>query len=129
MFYTDTNDLGKIQFDENIIGNIIRKIADSFHGKVMLSGSRGRIKKNTARTRNSDDLTFMNMKKTNDGYVIDVYIVLKFGTSIRRTSHEFIDLIKEQVSQITEIPVNKVRIIITGMLSKNFTRRHIEVEG
>lgn len=129
MIYEDNNDFGKIQFDEKIIGNIIRKTADGFQGRVMLSGSRGRIKKNTSKTRNSDDLTFMNIKKGSQGYVIDVYIVLKFGTSIKRTSHDLIDSIKEQVSIITEIPVAKVRIIITGMRSKNFSRRHIEVEG
>ncbi len=129
MLYSEKNEFGKIEFDEKIIGNIIRRASDNFDGRVMLSGAKGRIKKNSPKDRNSDDITFMNMKNSEEGYVIDVYIVLKFGTSIRRTSNELIKTIREQVTQITEMKISKVRIIITGMLSKNFSRRHIEVEG
>ena len=129
MLYVEENQLGKIEFDERIIGNIIRRAADSFEGRVMLSGAKGRIKKNSPKDKNSDDITFMNMKNTEDGYVIDIYIVLKFGTSIRRTSNELIAVVREQVEKITELNISKVRVIITGMLSKNFSRRHIEVEG
>lgn len=129
MLYSSNTQLGKIEYDDKIIGNIIRKIAGDFKGRVMLSGSKGRIKKNTEKTRDSDDVSFMNMKKTDNAYTIDVYIVLKFGTSIRATSHELIKRIRSEVSAITGINVSKVRIIITGMLSRNFTKRHIEVEG
>ena len=129
MLYVEENQLGKIEFDERIIGNIIRRAADSFEGRVMLSGAKVRIKKNSPKDKNSDDITFMNMKNTEDGYVIDIYIVLKFGTSIRRTSNELIAVVREQVEKITELNISKVRVIITGMLSKNFSRRHIEVEG
>lgn len=129
MLYTDENNLGKILFDEKIIANIIRKTIDGFNGKVMLSGSKGRIKKTTEKAKHSDDSSFMNMKKTDDAYTIDVYVVLKFGTSIRKTSNDMINIIRDQVQNITGMKVQKVRVIITGMLSKNFTKRHIEVEG
>ena len=128
MLYTEHNELGKIEFDEKIVGNIIRRVADSFDGKVMLSGIRGKIKR-SSKGFTSDDITFMNMKKTEDGYVIDVYVVLRFGTSIRRTSHELIDKLKEQIPKITDMEVSKVRVLITGVISKNISKRNIEVEG
>lgn len=129
MLYSSETDLGKIEYDNKIIGNIIRKVVNEYNGKVMLSGSKGRIKKKIEKNKDSEDVSFMNIKKTDEAYTIDVYIVLKFGTSIRNTSVELINSIREQVSTITGIKVSKVRIIITGMLSRNFTKRHIEVEG
>lgn len=129
MLYSSETNLGKIEYDNKIIGNIIRKIVNEYNGRVMLSGSKGRIKKNIEKNKDSEDVSFMNMKKTEGAYTIDVYVVLKFGTSIRNTSNELIAAIKEQVTKISGINVSKVRIIITGMLSRNFTKRHIEVEG
>lgn len=129
MLYTDENTLGKIEFDEKIVGSIIRRIVDNYNGKVLLSGIKGRIKKNTTKSMYSEDLSFMNIKKVGDEYTIDIYIVLKFGTSIKKTSHELISLIREQTTKITGLPIHKVRLIITGMLSKNFSKRHIEIEG
>jgi len=129
MFYSDENELGKIKYDDKIIGNIIRKSTEKYMGKVMLSDTKGRIRKNSLKEMNSDDIAFMKMDKTEEGYDIDIYIVLRFGTSISETSLEMIDEIRKEIAQITDIKIGKIKVTITGMLSKNLIKRHIEVVG
>lgn len=129
MFYKKDNDLGTIEYDVNIIGNIIRNNIEMYHGRVLLSDARGRIRKNSPKSRGADDLTFFDIIETDGVYDLDVYIVLKFGTSIKSTSLELINTMRREISQVTGIMINNLRITITGMLSKNFIKRHIEVEG
>jgi uncharacterized alkaline shock family protein YloU len=127
MLYSKKNQLGQIEFEEKIIGSIIRTSTHQFGGRVMLSDSKGKFKRNFSKERNSDDIGFMNLINTDDGYALEVFVVLKFGTSIKSTTNTLIETIKKQVTHITELNLTQVKIVVTGVMSKNFSKRHIEV--
>ena len=56
-----------------------------------------------------------------------VYIVVKFGCSISQVTNEIIDYIYDKMETIMGERPEKVTVVVTGSVSKNIARRHIEV--
>ncbi|MFQ7473681.1 MAG: hypothetical protein ACLRLX_05695, partial [Anaerovoracaceae bacterium] len=50
-----------------------------------------------------------------------------FGASIKRNTGKIIDYIYEYMEKIIGIKPKNVKVIVTGTLSKNIAKRHIEV--
>lgn len=124
---------GNIHYGENIIRTIVEKGIDKYEGKVLLYKFSkklpgfvpvdGRVVMlstggaNTVRVVGNDD----------EGYEIEVFVVVRFGTSIKEVTNGLIDYIYEHVEKITQTRPDKVTISVTAVLSKNMVRRDIEV--
>ena len=59
---------------------------------------------------------------------IKLHIVLKFGMSIKKTTDEIAESIRKQIKTATGSNPARITLIITGVVSKKFARRNIEVE-
>lgn len=127
---TVETELGTIKVAKSVIGNIIMDVIDSFEGKVILSNSRGKIPNQLAqKIGTKEEFSEIVIDLTENGLEIKLYVVLRFGTSIKATTGKMIDDIKSLVKENTAMNVNEIMVTITGMMSKHIAPRHIEVKG
>lgn len=107
---------GKIHFSHNIIGRIAANAVECCDGKAVLQNYRGGINAGS-----------VEVIENEDSFSLKIYVVIKFGTSIKKITAGIIDSIYENTEKILGIKPQKVTVIVTGVLSKNIARRHIEV--
>lgn len=126
---TVATDAGKITVPKSVIGNIVKYVIDSYKGKVILSDSKGRVNKLAYKLGTKEKADNIQVQKTPDGINIRAFVVLRFGTSIKETSHRLIGDIRATIKEATGIDTENISIVITGMISKNIAPRHIEIIG
>ncbi len=115
MFDIETK-LGDIHFSQNIINKIVERAVEGSKGNAILQNYKGGI--------NAPNVEFINDE---EGYDLKIYIVMKFGASIKKTTAEIIDSVYENAEKILPAGPRNITIVITGVLSKNIAKRHIEV--
>lgn len=128
---TVNTDLGTIKVAKSVIGNIIMDVIDSFDGKVIVSNSKGKIPNHLA-TKIAPKTEFdeIAVTLTEEGLMnIELFVILKFGTSIKDTTAKLIADIRSSIKETTGTDVNDVKVTVTGMMSKHIAPRHIEVNG
>lgn len=132
MFDIETK-IGDIHFSSNIINRIAEKAVEGCGGKVMLHNYKGALKDVMpvmASKMNLYDDSAASVEVTRvgeDGYMMKVYVLIKFGTSIKAVTSEIIDSIYENTEIILGKKPEKVVVVVTGVVSKNIAKRHIEV--
>lgn len=133
MFDVETK-IGNIYFSKDILNRIIHEAVARCDGKVELNNYKGKymnmvpgLASKMKMNMYSEEAGGVEIKELEEGLEICVYIVVKFGTSIKRVTNIIIDFIYENVEKITGHKPNKVTVIVTGTSSKNIARRHIEV--
>ncbi len=127
---TVETELGTIKVAKSVIGNIIMDVIDSFNGKVILSNSKGKIPNQLAqKIGTKEEFSEMDIELAENGLDIKLFVVLKFGTSIKATTGKMIDDIRVLVKENTAMDINEIAITVTGMMSKHIAPRHIEVKG
>ncbi len=131
MFDIETK-LGDIHFSSNIINKIAEKAVEGCGGKVMLHNYKGALKDvmpvwASKMNLYDESAAGVEFTKLDDGYTMKLYVVLKFGTSIKAVTSEIIDSIYENAEKILGEKPKKVTVVVTGVVSKNIAKRHIEV--
>lgn len=131
MFDIETK-LGDIHFSSNIVNKIAEKAVESCGGKAMLHNYKSALKDVMpimASKMNLYDESVASVEVTNsdDGYSMKVYVVIKFGASIKAVTKEIIDSIYDNAEVIIGHKPEKVTVVVTGVVSKNIAKRHIEV--
>lgn len=128
MLYKVEAEKGTISFHQNVIGTIILKEVEQFNGKVLISNAKGKIAGKLARMSGMDDLGNLEIVEGPQGIDIRIFIVVKFGISISAVTSRLIDAVCMKIKNFTGIEPNSVSVIITGTMSKQLARRHIEVK-
>lgn len=131
MFEVETK-YGKISFSQNIINRIVVEAVEKCSGKAAILNYKGKymnVVPGIASKMNiyDEEAGGIEIIRAGDGIALRVYIVIKFGSSIRQVTNEIIDYIYEETEKILGERPEKVTIVITGTVSKNIARRHIEV--
>ena len=127
---TVETDLGTIKVAKNVIGDIINDVIDSFDGKVILSNSKGKVYNQLPYKLSQKDVTdVIDVDLTDNGLNIELYVILKFGTSINLTTKKIIDDIRSSFMETIGMEINNMTVVVTGMMSKHIAPRHIEVKG
>ena len=117
----EENKLGNISISQDIIRSIIvdktiASLGKEYLKNVFLTNSKG---KKISRFNTSSGIKFhFNKRKScsTEDVEIVVYMILKFGTSI-----------KNIIETSFDIPVSKIKFVITGIESKIIVRKEIEV--
>ncbi|MDR2355801.1 MAG: Asp23/Gls24 family envelope stress response protein [Clostridiales Family XIII bacterium] len=113
---------GTIGLDKAVLGYIIRREADAFQGKVLLSNAKGKPI--------GDAVGFFDCVQTEaDAFELRVFVVLQFGVSINEVTRELIRRIRAQTETMIGVRASRVVIAVRGMLSKNISRRDLEIVG
>lgn len=131
MFDIETK-LGGIHFSQNIVNKIVMEAVARCDGKAELHNYKGKYKNVVPDLASKINLYDgeaggIEFLETEDGFEIKVYVVLRFGASIKKTTSEIIDNICDDMKSIFNAEPNKVTVLVTGILSRNIAKRHIEV--
>lgn len=131
MFEVETK-YGKISFSQNIINRIVVEAVEKTNGKAFVLNYKGKymnVVPGIASKMNiyDEEAGGIEIISAGTGIALRVYIVIKFGSSIKQVTNEIIDYIYEETEKIMGERPEKVTVVITGIVSKNIARRHIEV--
>ncbi len=122
------NEYGSIGFDKPVITKIIEEIAAGYGDRVHISNHKGKYV--PAGKKHKDMTDAVELSVDGEKLEIKLYLVLKFGMSITKTTSDMIEKIKRQLKEILEIETKSVTIEVVGMESKNVVRKsNIEVKG
>lgn len=122
--YTKTNEMGTIHISKNVIGNIVIDVTDKLNKKVLLCNSKGKANFNEKKS-----MSFLEAEMNEEGLFIKIYILVQFGTSISAVAGQIIDSVKTMVKSTIGIEPETVSLSIKGVISKNVSKRDIEVKG
>lgn len=123
---------GKISFSQNIISRIVIEAVENSQGKADILNYKGKymnVVPGIASKMNiyDEEAGGIEITDTENGFQIRVYIVVKFGTSIKEVTGDIIDFIYKKTEEMTGQRPAKVTVVVTGTISRNIARRHIEV--
>lgn len=127
-----SNELGQISFSKNIIYRICldaaRKATD-----VRIQNYKGRYTTKkpglllaSAQTEEDIDERDIEIRETELGLVITVYVVVRFGLSMSQAAGVMMDHIYEQMEALLHEKPAQVKIVVTGTASKTIAKRNIE---
>lgn len=128
MFYKIETEEGFISIEKTVIGKIIIEEVKKFDGKVLISNHKGRVPGIVSKIGGLDDISHLEILMGAKGLDVRVYIVIRLGSSIGRVTNQLIDGIQEKIKGLTAIEANSVAVIVTGIISKQFSKRNIEVK-
>lgn len=129
MLYKLETKEGSISIDKAVIGKIILQAVEQFKGKVLISNHKGKVSGITVKFGGTDDINYMDITLGSKGLDIRFYIVIRFGTSINKVTEQLIQTIKRDVEEFTGLEANSIAIVITGMVSRQLSKRNIVVKG
>jgi len=128
LFYKIETEEGFISIEKTVIGKIIIEEVKKFDGKVLISNHKGRVPGIVSKIGGLDDISHLEILMGAKGLDVRVYIVIRLGSSIGRVTNQLIDGIQENIKGLTAIEPNSVAVIVTGIISKQFSKRNIEVK-
>lgn len=128
MFYKIETEDGYISIEKTVIGKIIIEEVKNFDGKVLISNHKGRVPGLVSKIGGLDDISHLEIIMGTKGLDVRVYIVIRFGSSIGWVANHLIEDIQEKIKELTGIEANSVAVIVTGIISKQFSKRNIEVK-
>lgn len=124
--------LGEIHFSQHIINKIVTDAVETCGDKAAIMHYKGKYMNVVPGLASKINLydegaSGIHFNDKEDGIEISVYIVVRFGISIKMITEKIIDQIYANVEKIMGQKPKKVTVIITGTISKNIAKRHIEV--
>ena len=131
MFEVETK-LGDITFSPNIINKIAVDAVENCGGAAEILNYKGKymnVVPGIASKMNlyDEEAGGIQVVDTENGVDIRVFIVMHFGASIKKTTEKIIDYMYEYTDKIMGERPHKITVVVTGTLSKNMAKRHIEV--
>lgn len=128
MFYKIETGNGYISIEKTVIGKIVIEEVKKFDDKVLISNHKGRVPGIVSKIGGLDDISHLEILMGPKGLDVRVYIVIRFGSSIGRVTNQLIDGIQDNIKELTAIEANSVAVIVTGIISKQLSKRNIEVK-
>jgi uncharacterized alkaline shock family protein YloU len=127
MILSRTTEWGTILLDKEIVASILRRAIEPMEKKIMFSDSRGKIRRNASKPGVDD--SFFTVELSNEEQVLnlELFLIIRFGTSIKDTSASISAKVREDVTAITGLRVGTFKIVFLGVISKNLSKRRVEV--
>lgn len=112
-----SNDMGEVLINENVVAKLAGVSAMECYGLVGMvskNATTGLIKllKNEHLNKGVEVETF------DDGIVIDLFVIIQFGTKISVVAENIINQVKFNVEKQTGLEVKKVNLNIEGVKTK-----------
>lgn len=123
MFKSIDTEYGSIEISRSIISQMVSDAVDIYSGKAWLGNAKAIFN-----IFSNDENSNIDIVWNDDGIHINIFLIIKFGTSISRVTNGIIDYIEDNIkSTFGDIP-HKIRILVTGIESKQqVIKRDIEV--
>lgn len=148
MPYEFKTQLGVIKIHNKFFSNIIRDVMKSpgLSNKIWPSNKRGKInesigpfsvfeysehmevypltEKNVHKITGDNSIVVKNVKNK---VILDIPVVVKFGTSIKHITDKFANRVREEIKEKLNVEPVIIRIKITGIKSKSIASRDMEI--
>ena len=121
--YRIENENGSITLSKNMIGNIIENAADGLSGKAVLCNAKGKTG-----YAEKKSMSYFDADIKDHRLYIKIYILVKFGSSIKMVTNRIIDDVNDVLRTIFGYEAESVSVIVKGVFSKNVAKRNIEVK-
>lgn len=111
------NEMGEVLIDERVIAKLAGVSAMECYGLV------GMVSKNTTSglvklLRNEHLNKGVEIQTLEDGIIIDLYVIIQFGTKISVVAENIINQVKFNIENQTGLEVKKVNLNIEGVKTK-----------
>lgn len=123
MFRNIDTEYGSIGINKSIITQMVTDAVDAYSGKARLGNAKA-----VFNIFSNDESSNIDIVWDDEGIHINIFLIIKFGTSISRATNGIIDYIEKNIKvTFGDIP-HKIRILVTGIESKQqVIKRDIEV--
>lgn len=111
-----TSDLGAIRVNHNVIANIVRLSTLSVDGVIGLGRSPTKSKFEKFFSKSSFHHGIRISEDTNGGYVIDIQVVLKFGSELAKVALDIQQTVARQITSMTMKSVSLINITIEDVV-------------
>lgn len=119
---------GNITVTRHAIGLLVSKKVKEFNGKVLLSNHKGKIMGIVSKLGRVDEIDNMDITFDENGAPdIKIFVIIRFGTSIAKTTNTLIENIHSSVTTVLGQEPAGISVVVAGMISKNIAKRNIEV--
>ena len=123
MFRNIDTEYGSIGINKSIVTQMVTVAVDVYSGKARLGNAKA-----VFNIFSNDESSNIDIVWDDEGIYINIFLIIKFGTSISRVTNGIIDYIEKNIKvTFGDIP-HKIRILVTGIESKQqVIKRDIEV--
>ena len=126
MLYQETNEYGVISIDNTFLNQIIKESLKPYEGKAWKANYKGKSSDFFIKIGNIDALADQEIKESEKGIYIKIYLIVKFGISMGSVSKAIIDNITDVLINDLELKVDDIEVVITAMMmNKNIVKRNI----
>jgi uncharacterized alkaline shock family protein YloU len=126
MLYKEKTGRGRIGYGENIIGAVARRVIEETEGRAVPSDAKGRQLRGDGASGASDE-AIVDARFADGALNVKMYILVRFGSSIGKVCEDIDRGFRAMIPQITGTGVGELTIFVKGLLSKNVSKRNIEV--
>lgn len=120
---------GNIGISHGAVGKAILLSILPFEEQLWLSNKKGRIANINPEKLVFTAKDYIDIQEGENGLDIKINIVIKFGNSIYHTTEKLIQNIRYSLKEYLDIEPDNILVTITGVMSKAFSPRNIEVIG
>ncbi len=110
---SEENQLGKVEISPNVVATIARHAVLSSYGVV------GMAPKNIAdgfvQAFQSESSRGIEVHLQGDEIVIDVYVIIEYGTRISSVAHSIMNVVKYNVERALGVPVRCVNVHVQSL--------------
>ena len=119
---------GAIKINDNIFARIILDAVALTDGKVLCSTEKGKYPGGfDQRVSVGELLPHIRINETDEEYVLEFYIIMSFGASIKDNCVLMLDYIEEQMKAMFPDKKGRILLKITGVKSKKIAPRDIKI--
>lgn len=111
------NPLGSIFISHRALSSIAHQSALESYGVVGLAAKN--LAEGITQVLVKDPVLGVDINFENSAVIIDVYLVVEYGTRIKTVADNVAELIKYQVENMTGLSVNKVNVHVRGLRISN----------
>lgn len=120
-------DKGNIFVSEHAIAQLVIEQVKLMRGSVIVATDKGKRITPVDRLLGIDETNSVEVKVSGGKLSIRVYVIIRIGVSISKTTNLLIDNIKQSVEYSTGVVPSSVAVVVSGVLAKNVARRNVEV--
>lgn len=128
IIHKETTEYGTVVVTEPALRKLVDSVIENHKGRVYLTNSRGKRMNKVYKSVRGDQASDVQVFVHNGKVSICVYIIIKFGMSISETTDKLIEELRLAYNHVTGKNPWKIKIVITGVMSKKLAKRNIEVE-
>jgi uncharacterized alkaline shock family protein YloU len=111
------NQLGSILIQKDAIASIARQSTLQSYGVVGLAPKN--IIENIRQFLKKDARYGIEIEYDHDGLIIDIYIVVEYGTNIKSITNSVINTVKYNVEKTVGLPVRNINVHVRGLRISN----------